>query len=141
MEGEPAPDAAPTRNLLGFKDGTSNPDPTNEQQLDQYVWIDDNSGEPAWAANGSNPRTGQARILRRGFSYANGADPSGLLDQGLLFVAYQKSLAEGFVAAQRRLDGEPLEDYIKPVGGGFFFVLPGPGRGPDGWLGQSLLET
>ena len=56
-------------------------------------------------------------------------------------MAYQKSLAEGFVAAQRRLDGEPLEDYIKPVGGGFFFVLPGPGRGPDGVVGPIVARN
>jgi deferrochelatase/peroxidase EfeB len=37
---------------------------------------------------------------------------------------------------QRRLNGETLEEYIKPVGGGYSFVLPGvpneadfPGQG------------
>ena len=39
---------------------------------------------------------------------------------------------------QARLEGEPLEEYIPPVGGGFFFVLPGVPSG-DGWLGQQLL--
>ena len=57
--------------------------------------------------------------------------------QGLLFLAYQRSLNRGFLAAQSRLDGEPLEDYVKPVGGGLFFVLPGPSQGD--WLGESLL--
>jgi len=37
-----------------------------------------------------------------------------------------------------RLEGEPPEEYILPVGGGFFFVLPGVPSG-DGWLGQQLL--
>ena len=34
--------------------------------------------------------------------------------------------------------GEPLEEYILPVGGGLFFVLPGV-TSTDGWLGQQLL--
>jgi len=88
----------------------------------------------------ANPRTPDAgRILRRGFSYLNGADSTGRLDQGLLFACYQRSLRTGFLEVQARLDGEPLEDYIKPVGGGLFFVVPGPGTG-DGWLGESLFS-
>ena len=39
---------------------------------------------------------------------------------------------------QERLDGEALEEYIRPLGGGFFVVLPAPGD--DGYLGQSLVE-
>lgn len=88
----------------------------------------------------ANPRTpGSARILRQGFSYLNGVDAEGTLDQGLLFVAMQKSLRRGFVEVQARLDGEPLEDYVRPVGGGFFFALPGVDDG--GWLGQQLFEA
>ena len=39
---------------------------------------------------------------------------------------------------QQRLNGEPLEEYILPVGGGFFSVLPGV-RATGGFLGQGLL--
>jgi deferrochelatase/peroxidase EfeB len=39
---------------------------------------------------------------------------------------------------QARLKGEPLEEYTLPVGGGFFFVLPGL-RSDDAWLGEQLL--
>ena len=42
------------------------------------------------------------------------------------------------MTVQRRLDGEPLEEYIRPVGGGFFFTLPGV-TDPAGYLGQGLL--
>jgi deferrochelatase/peroxidase EfeB len=90
----------------------------------------------------ANPRTAATernRILRRGYSYSRGFDDAGLLDQGLLFVAYQRDLAAGFMTIQGRLDGEPLEEYIRPVGGGFFFALPGVTEA-DGYLGQGLLE-
>ena len=62
------------------------------------------------------------------------------LDQGLLFVAFQSDLDEGFIAIQKRLDGEPLEEYIKPVGGGFWFAIPGA-RDAGEYLGQRLVEA
>jgi deferrochelatase/peroxidase EfeB len=76
----------------------------------------------------ANPRTAATdrnRILRRGYSYSRGFDGAGLLDQGLFFVCFQRDLEAGFMAIQARLAGEPLEEYIQGVGGGFFFVPPG----------------
>jgi deferrochelatase/peroxidase EfeB len=45
----------------------------------------------------------------------------------------------GFLTVQARLKGEPLEEYILPIGGGFFFALPGV-QTRDGWLGERLLS-
>jgi deferrochelatase/peroxidase EfeB len=88
----------------------------------------------------ANPRTGEAAenlILRRGFSYSGDFDGAGQLDQGLAFVCFQRDLETGFLAVQARLDGEPLEEYILPVGGGFFFALAGT-PDPDRPLGADL---
>jgi len=195
---------AEARNLLGFRDGTSNLGANDATLMDKHVWVQSSDDEPDWAVGGTyqatriirmliefwataalvrqeqifgrhresgaplgqrgegdepsfvrdptdetiprrahmrlaNPRTADAaRILRRGFSYLNGVDDSGTLDQGLLFICFQRSLSKGFLQVQSQLDGEPLEDYVKPVGGGLFFVLPGPES--SGWLGESLFS-
>ncbi|MGO4123293.1 iron uptake transporter deferrochelatase/peroxidase subunit [Inquilinus sp. YAF38] len=196
------------RNLLGFKDGTANPNPADGTMMDRIVWIRPGSEEPAWTAGGTyqvvrivrnfverwdrtplgeqeaiigrekasgaalglkdefdvpdysgdpegktmpldahirlaNPRTHQTAnnvVLRRGFNYSRGVTKSGQLDMGLLFICFQSSLNAGFIAVQQRLNGEPLEEYIKPTGGGYFFALPGvPDK--DGYLGQGLLQS
>jgi deferrochelatase/peroxidase EfeB len=90
-------------------------------------------------ANPRTPETEENRILRRGFNYSRGFDGAGRLDQGLAFIAYQRSLEKGFLTVQRRLKGEPLEEYIMAVGGGFFFILPGV-TGPDRFLGDQLVK-
>jgi deferrochelatase/peroxidase EfeB len=88
----------------------------------------------------ANPRTAETAgdlILRAGLSYSRGFDASGQLDQGLAFVSYQRRLSQ-FLNTQARLAGEPLEEYIRPEGGGFWFALPGVER-PCGILGEGLL--
>lgn len=203
--GEPAQSA---RNFLGFRDGSANPDSNNNTTMNQIVWVQSGSDEPAWAVNGSyqavriirnfverwdrtplqeqesifgrnkatgapmdgsretdapdyskdphgkitkmdahirlaNPRTAQTRnslILRRPFNYSNGVNKNGQLDMGLLFICYQRDLEQGFIAVQIRLNGEPLEEYLKPVGGGYFFTLPGVRDNQD-FIGRSLLDA
>ena len=213
------PDAIPkvgqtqSRNLLGFKDGTANPDADDDPLMDRLVWTSTADTaptapgrEPAWTAGGTyqvvriirmmverwdrasldeqeaifgrhkvsgaplsgrqeadlpeygndpdgkvipltahirlaNPRDERTKdkvLVRRGMSYSRGVDSAGLLDQGLAFVSYQRRLSH-FLEAQERLKGEPLEEYIRPEGGGFFYVLPGVVEIGD-WLGRSLLE-
>ena len=195
-------------NLLGFKDGTANPDSSNAPLMDEIVWVTNDQGEPAWAVGGSyqavriiqfhvefwdrtplkeqqtifgrdkqsgaplgmqhehdvpdyasdpegkvialdshirlaNPRTKETQanlMMRRGYSYSLGVTNAGQLDMGLLFVCYQHDLEKGFLTVQKRLNGEALEEYIRPIGGGFFFALPGV-KSTQGYLAQSLLEA
>ncbi|WNW11088.1 iron uptake transporter deferrochelatase/peroxidase subunit [Pseudomonas sp. DTU_2021_1001937_2_SI_NGA_ILE_001] len=203
--GQPAESA---RNFLGFRDGSANPDSNDRQVMDELVWVQPGSDEPAWAAHGSyqavriirnfverwdrtplqeqesifgrakhsgapldgkvesdepnyaadpqgkkirldshirlaNPRTPGSRqnlILRRPFNYSNGVNKNGQLDMGLLFICYQADLEKGFITVQNRLNGEPLEEYLKPVGGGYFFTLPGVTNDED-FIGRSLLAA
>jgi deferrochelatase/peroxidase EfeB len=91
-------------------------------------------------ANPRTPATEANLILRRAYNYSRDVlTKAGQLDMGLAFVCFQSDLDAGFRAVQARLDGEPLEEYIKPFGGGYFFVLPGV-RTADDYLGRSLIE-
>ncbi|WP_075181083.1 iron uptake transporter deferrochelatase/peroxidase subunit [Pantoea sp. 1.19] len=195
-------------NLLGFKDGTANPNVDDTALMRKILWVGRESDEPAWCAGGSyqavriiqfrvefwdrtplreqehifgrhklsgaplggrhehevpdyvsdptgqtipldahirlaNPRTPETQsslMLRRGYSYSAGITASGQLDMGLLFVCYQHDLEKGFLTVQERLNGEALEEYIKPVGGGYFFALPGV-VSSAAYLAQGLLEA
>lgn len=201
-----APSRDTARNLLGFKDGTTNLDTGSAYLMNRLVWVGDASEEPHWThggtyravriirtlverwdhvrlqeqqaiigrdkaegaplgmaqehdlpdylgdpggygvpldahihrANPRNPGSADGLILRRSYNYSNGLTKTGQLDVGLLFTAFQSDLERGFVSVQTRLNGELLEPFIKPVGGGYFFVLPGVGS-PREYFAQALL--
>lgn len=195
---------APVRNLMGFKDGTVNLSPDNDEVMNGLVWVAPIDQQPEWAVGGTyqalrviamfldpwnqtsleeqetiigrekesgaplgglnetddpyffdldfashigrvNPRvSGINPILRRGFNYvretsSEGAGEGSEFDQGLIFVSYQRSLVGGFIGMQQRLDGEALEQFVRPLHGGLFFV-PVPPEDGD-YLGQRLIET
>ena len=83
---------------------------------------------------------GDGRILRRGFNYHRGFDAAGTLDQGLVFVAFNQDIERQFATLQKKLAGEPMVDYITPVGGGYFYAPHGASR-PGDWVGSRLFRT
>lgn len=68
------------------------------------------------------------RILRRGFNYVDGNTALGRLDAGLFFLSYQRS-PEQFIALQRTLSTDLLNEYIRHVGSGLWAVPPGAEQG------------
>lgn len=65
-------------------------------------------------------RTGSHHMLRRSYSFDNGAD-----DTGLLFTSYQRDLRT-FTITQQQLDGgDQLMKYVTPTGSATFLILPG----------------
>lgn len=78
------------------------------------------------------------RILRRGYSFADGADPgTGELDAGLFFIAFMRNPQRQFVPLQARLAAaDALNDFIQHRASAVFAVPPGVSRG--GVIGGGL---
>ncbi|MFD1090414.1 iron uptake transporter deferrochelatase/peroxidase subunit [Providencia vermicola] len=87
-----------------------------------------------------NPERHTAKLRRRSYSYSLGLTDAGALDMGLIFISYQSNLKTGFIDTQKRLNGEPLERYIKPFGGGYYFVLPGM-QSPQDSLAKTMFDA
>ncbi|MER0484775.1 iron uptake transporter deferrochelatase/peroxidase subunit [Streptomyces sp. Edi2] len=90
-------------------------------------------------ANPRTEKTDRSRFLRRSYNYDQGFDQSGRMDLGLVFCGYQQNPERQFATVQRRLRHEPLSKFITPLGGGYFFILPGV-RNADDWFGSGLLR-
>jgi deferrochelatase/peroxidase EfeB len=79
------------------------------------------------------------RILRRGYSVADGMDiRTGQLDTGLFFICFQRDPATQFVLLQRSLARDNLNEYITHTGSGIYAIPPGVQLG--GYWGQTLFE-
>ena len=183
------------RNLFGFRDGTANPDTSDDALMRQLVWTpeggtylavrlirmhlefwdrvglreqelmigrrrdtgaplggkdefqdprfeDDPKGEriPTDAHIRLARGKPEERMLRRAWNYQRGFDKAGQLDQGLIFAAFNQDPERQFVTVQKRLSGEPMTDYITPVGGGYFYV-PRGSQGPNDWVGSGQFST
>ena len=79
---------------------------------------------------------GGNRILRRGYNYVDGNNAYGRLDAGLFFLAFQRS-PEQFIAIQRALATDVLNEYIRHIGSAIFAVPPGATAG--GFVGETLV--
>lgn len=93
-------------------------------------------GEPVIATNAhirlASPENNDGlHILRRGYSFTDGIDPTtGELMAGLFFIAFVRH-PQQFVALQRKLGhNDALSEYLKHTGSGLFACPPGlsPGR-------------
>jgi deferrochelatase/peroxidase EfeB len=91
-------------------------------------------------ANPRTEKTADERMIRRGYNYHRGIDEAGNIDCGLLFTAFNQDPSRQFVKVQRRLENEPMTDYITPVGGGYFFA-PRGSRNANDFVGSALLKA
>lgn len=99
-------------------------------------------GEPIVPADAhirlSSPETnGGKRILRRGYSFSESAEPgSGQIDAGLFFISFQRDPRQ-FVSIQRRLvESDALNRHILHTASALF-ACP-PGARPGGFVGEGL---
>jgi deferrochelatase/peroxidase EfeB len=80
-------------------------------------------------------QNGGVRILRRGYNYVDGNNALGRLDAGLFFLSYQRDPAQ-FIALQRRLSTDRMNEYIRHVGSGIWAIPAG--ASPGSYVGAEL---
>ena len=79
-----------------------------------------------------------AKMLRRGYNFADGNDELGRLTAGLFFLAYVRNPATQYIPMQNRLSShDGLMEYLVHRGSALFVVPPGLRRGE--YVGKSLL--
>jgi deferrochelatase/peroxidase EfeB len=79
-----------------------------------------------------------AKMLRRGYNFADGNDELGRLTAGLFFLAYVRNPAAQYIPMQSQLSSKDgLMEYLIHRGSALFVVPPGIRRGA--YVGQSLL--
>ena len=78
-------------------------------------------------------------ILRRSFQYDQSPDEGGNPNMGHTLCCFQQEL-DTYIAMQTRLENESLVRYITPIGGGYFFALPGV-RGARDYYASALLQA
>jgi Dyp-type peroxidase family len=81
---------------------------------------------------------GGVRILRRSYSYDDGATADGDPDAGLAFIAFTADPIGGCGRLLRRFDrDDELRDYAVTTAGAVFAIPPAPG--PGEYVGERLL--
>ena len=91
-----------------------------------------------------------SRILRRSYSYNDGADVTaerwppwrqGMeFDSGLVFVCYQRDLSNGFIKIFEKMSRfDMMNQFVTNVGGGHFALPGGVAKGE--FIGQRLFEA
>ena len=89
----------------------------------------------------ANPQTPQtaatSAMLRRSYQYGQSPDVGANPDMGHAFCCFQQQL-QTYIAMQTRLENEMLVPYISPIGGGYFFAVPGV-HDPGDYYARGLL--
>ncbi len=84
----------------------------------------------------AHENNGGLKILRRSYNYTDGINQVGLLDAGLMFIAYMNDPAH-FETIQGRLGAsDGLNEYIAHIGSAIFFVPPAPKEGS--YVGEGM---
>lgn len=80
------------------------------------------------------------RFHRRAYNYDDPPQPGQTSNSGLIFASYQRDIDTQFLPVQQRLaEFDALNQWTTPIGSAVY-ALP-PGTGPDGHLGDTLLDT